>query len=364
LRADVPLATVVNVTDDAYTFLDSIAARTLLAAVPDACLIVDSTGLIRAANDTAHITFAAEPGRMVGRSVEDFLPEPDRARHRGLRARYNHDPHAREMGFGLELRALRREGDSFPVDISLSPIDVDGETYTIVSIRDITDATMLRQQVARTRREAALAEERERMARDLHDTVIQEVFAVGLSLQSLSGRSDDPTLTSRLHEAIEDLDRVIRDIRTAIFGLTNDDAWGRGFRGVILGVGADQAPSLGFEPSIDFQGPVDEIPAPIQQQLIPCLREALSNVARHASARRCDVVVSVDRGEAGEDGTVELRVEDDGVGLNEHGGTSRGAGNGLANMAARAEELGGTCQVVSGVDGGTTIAWLVPGSHS
>ncbi len=375
----------------ARTLLDSIEAHALLAAAPDACLIVDSTGRIRACNQTAADIFAVSTDDLAQLTVEQLLPAAGRQRHLELRSSFNASPTARPMGVGLDLRAQRPDGSTFPVDISLSPIEVEGETYTIAAVRDVTEAAMLRSQIAATRREAALTAERERMARDLHDTVIQEVFAVGLSLQSLAGRTDDAAFAGRVDNAIEDLDRVIRDIRTAIFGLTNDEAWGQGFRGEVLRIAAAEAPALGFEPRVDFQGPTEEIDAEPRHHLLACLREALSNVARHADAQRCDVVVSVD------EDSIELRVEDDGSGFavgaintgslmgngppgdtgngpptnsgngpptDSGNGPPRDSGNGIANLKARARELGGTCQIISEPSAGTTVAWLVPREQS
>ena len=332
-------------------FVERIEAAALLAAAPDAWLIVDGDGLICAYNDRTPVMFDRDAAELERAPVETLIPSAERGHHNELRRGYTADPTPRAMGVGLPLRAQRGDGTTFPVDISLSPIQVDGVTYIIAAVRDMTDASALREELAAVQRDAALVEDRERVARDLHDTVIQQVFAVGLSLQSLSGRSDNPTIQERLHQAIDDLDHVIRDIRTVIFGLTNHEDWGRGLKGEILRIAADESKALGFEPAIEFVGSVDQIDPVVAEQLLPTLREALSNVARHAGARRCEVTVTVSGGSA------ELRVVDDGGGP---GPASRTGGRGLPNMRARADALGGHCELIAGPVSGAQLHWSVP----
>lgn len=332
-------------------FVERIEAAALLDAAPDAWLIVDADGLICGFNDRTPAMFGRDASELERAPVETLIPAAERGHHDELRRSYTADPSPRAMGVGLSLRAQRGDGTTFPVDISLSPIRVDGITYVIAAVRDMTEASVLREELAAVQRDAALVEDRERVARDLHDTVIQQVFAVGLSLQSLSGRSDNPTVQERLHQAIDDLDHVIRDIRTVIFGLTNHVDWGRGLKGEILRIAADESKALGFEPTIEFIGSVDEIDPVVAEQMLPTLREALSNVARHAGARRCDVTLTVANGGA------ELRVVDDGAGPD---ATNSPGGRGLPNMRARADALGGYCELIAGPVTGAQLHWSVP----
>jgi signal transduction histidine kinase len=200
----------------------------------------------------------------------------------------------------------------------------------------------------------ALAEDRERIARDLHDTVIQRLFATGMSLQSTYGivRSDPATASTRIEQAVDDLDGTIKDIRNAIFGLerirSRDDT-----RGAIVDVVRDAAAALGFEPRLLLEGPVDTtVVGPLAGALVTTVREALSNVVRHAWATTVHVDV-IARDE------LVLRVSDDGVGLPPDL-RSRNIGRGLRNMRDRAEALGGTLRVDTGERGGTTVEWRVP----
>ena len=199
--------------------------------------------------------------------------------------------------------------------------------------------------------ELTLSEDRERIARDLHDTVIQRLFATGLSLQSVVPLAPDRELRSRLEEAVADLDDTIRQVRTAIFALEPPPAARSGVRARVLALSAEAARALGFEPAVRFAGPIDNAVADsVASELLASLREALSNVARHADARAVDVELSV-----GDD--VHLTVTDDGVGMRPGG---HHTGSGLLNMATRAELLGGSFSLVARPGGGTELTWRVP----
>ena len=198
----------------------------------------------------------------------------------------------------------------------------------------------------------ALVEDRERIARDLHDTVIQRLFAIGLNLQGgMRLVSHDPELLQRLTSAVEDLDVTVREIRSAIFQLHAPPAVGRSFRAVAMELSAEAGRSLGFEPSVTFDGPVDTVMTDeLADQLLAVEREALMNVAKHARATSVAMSIAVD------DATVTLRVTDDGVGI----GSVGHGGRGVANMASRAEDLGGSCTFAARDGGGTVLTWSVP----
>jgi signal transduction histidine kinase len=192
-------------------------------------------------------------------------------------------------------------------------------------------------------------EDRERIARDLHDKVIQRLFATGMALQTVARIAARPDVAARVVQAVDDLDETIREIRNTIFALQQPSR--RGLRVDVFAMASEAAETLGTEPHVHLEGPVDSVvPDPIADELLVTLHEALSNVARHAHAARVDVVVSV-----GAD--VVLRVVDDGVGIPE---TRDSGGHGVANMAKRAQELGGTFDVAARPTGGTVLEWRVP----
>jgi signal transduction histidine kinase len=199
----------------------------------------------------------------------------------------------------------------------------------------------------------ALVEERERIAADLHDTVIQRLFATGLALES-SIRLAPPALAERLETAVGDLDDTIRQIRSAIFSLQAPRTARRRLRAEILGLVTEASVSLGFEPHVQLEGPLDrDIGRAAGDHMLAGLREALSNVVRHARASRVDVTVALRP-----TGELVAMVTDDGVGLEagEHPG-----GRGLTNIARRAEAVRGSANIGPGPDGrGTRVTWTVP----
>lgn len=203
-------------------------------------------------------------------------------------------------------------------------------------------------------RHAALFEERERLARDFHDTVIQRLFTVGLTLQSIQLRVTDPVACQRLESSVDMLDDTIRQIRSTIFSLGTGGRMADGLLASVHEVVAEMGGSLGFEPSLRTDGPVDTaVGADESRELIAVLREGLANVARHAGARSVEVDLTV-----GDE--LVLRVADDGVGLPEGTPSAPTTGHGLGHLAARAERLGGSCSVAAREEGGTELRWAVP----
>jgi PAS domain S-box-containing protein len=456
-------------------------ASVLFDSSPDGIVIVDATGAIVLANEGAHRMFGYDAGRLVGLPINELVPERFRENHAADQAAYHADPHARPMGVGLELSAVRADDTEFPVEISLSPLESERGRLVIAAVRDVTErlasqahARRIQQsldaisdgvfmfdpgelcftyvnqgaieQIGRSRVElmsmgpldlmvdhdeaslralleplldkrvgsrsittrhahadghlipvevvvqcpdlgrglertvvalvrditerleteqrlrqaheaVQLLEDRERIARELHDTVIQRLFATGMSAQALAGRVGQVEVANRLEAIVDDLDTTIRDIRTAIFGLQGG-AFGNGVRATVLEVVHEAAEALGFEPRVHFVGPIDATTTPpVAEHLVPTLREALSNVARHAKATSVEVTVSgsVDR--------LVLEIADDGVGLGSaatDGPRGRYSGHGLVNMSARAEQLGGTCELRPRPVGGTELIWDVP----
>jgi signal transduction histidine kinase len=202
-------------------------------------------------------------------------------------------------------------------------------------------------------RDIALNQDRERIAADLHDTVIQRLYATGLGLEAAIPLAP-PELAERLARTVTDLDDTIRQIRSTIFALQAPSATHRGLRSQILNLAGEAAGSLGFEPRLHLDGPIDHaVPDDIAVHLMAVLREALSNVARHAHASNVEVTIRAQSGLQ-----LVASVTDDGVGM---ASTSRPGGRGMVNITRRAEELGGDVHVCSAAgQPGTTVTWQVP----
>ncbi len=198
--------------------------------------------------------------------------------------------------------------------------------------------------------ELAVVEDRERIARDLHDTVIQRLYATGLSLASGIPRARSPEVAQLLESAVDDLDTTIRDVRSTIFALRPADRSPLGLRSDVLTLAERATNALGFSPRVTFEGLVDSgVPEGLADHLLATLREALTNVSKHAVAEAVTVNVCVDS-------AVTLVVTDDGIGIPEQAG----AGSGLGNLAGRARALGGTFEVVALPDRGTRLTWSIP----
>ncbi len=204
-----------------------------------------------------------------------------------------------------------------------------------------------RERAQADRAQLAVYEDRDRIGRDLHDLVIQRLFATGLQLQGLS-RHVEPETAARISLAVDELDTTIRDIRATIFQL-NRRLDGDDLRGQVRDVVQEAERALRCPARLELHGPVDEgVPDDVRPHLLAVLREALSNVARHARASSVDVTLAI-----GPD--VLLQVVDDGAGLGEHR-----RGSGLRNMARRAEMFGGSFAIDGEVGVGTRLTWRVP----
>lgn len=196
----------------------------------------------------------------------------------------------------------------------------------------------------------ALLQERNRIARDLHDTVIQDLIAIGMQLASVGRKdpnSDRRETTARL---VDNLDDAIRRLRTSVFDLARPPREAL-LSGVVEELLVDATRVLGHAPTLTMEGDLDVVPRRVGEELLSVLRECLSNVARHAEAHSTHVGIVCGAGR------LTLAVEDDGHGVDPQ---AHPYGTGLRNMRARAEALGGAVQIVPASPGGTLVMWSVP----
>lgn len=446
------------------------AALGVFEAASDAIIVVDADGVITLANPMAHTMFGYPDGELEGTAIEALVPENRSQAHRAHRLRYRADPKARVMGDQTaRLSARRLDGSSFPVDVALSPMTLDGEAVTVAVARDVSErvraelehdtvrrsldavddavlmfdpaslqltyvnrgaeeqlgydrkrllgemtplhvlpeysdeafrqaiepvtacrvpAVLLSTNVLRADGEltpveiriqypdigadrravvaisrdvsdremaaerlrvsearVSLVEERERIGRDLHDVVIQRLFATGMQLQAALG--SPPQLLERAQATISDLDETIAAIRDTVFQLTTAEIPLE--REISLVVDRHRRASHN-QIEIEIEGPVAELGGEVGQHLVATLNELLSNVSRHAKAGLALVTIRIGS-------EVELTVSDDGVGM----ANAVHRGYGLSNVARRARELGGDLDVRSGLDGrGLLVTWTVP----
>ena len=319
----------------------------LLDGSSDGLLLVGADGRIVLSNRSAASMFGydhdgGDANGLVGRLVDDLVPDEQRDRHVGHRRRYAEHPERRPMGTDLRLFAQHRNGDMFPVEISLNPVTIDGELQTVATVRDVTE----RQEV---RARLLLHEDRARIAHDLHDLVIQRLFAAGMSLQSVTNLIESPVARDRIVAVTDELDETVRVLRSAIFSLGNHDE-SQSLGSHLTSLVEERSRHLGFTPDLLIVGTVDDLPDFVAEQLVATLTEAVSNVARHADAT--DATIRITR----TNGKVSLMVRDNGRGI---AATPKPLG-GLSNLMWRAAELGGTCSISPVEPTGTELVWQVP----
>jgi signal transduction histidine kinase len=218
----------------------------------------------------------------------------------------------------------------------------------LASFGDQAGLALDRARALADREQLAIVSDRDRIARDLHDLVIQRLFATGLQLQGVRGQVASPVVAERIDSTVADLDTTIRDIRSTIFALQQSGT--TSLRAQVTGLALEYERVLGFAPAVRTRGPIDTgVPDGFRDHLLAALREALSNAARHASAASVTVELSCD-GHG-----VTLLVTDDGVGIRPGGRES-----GLRNLRTRAADLGGELEVARAEPRGTALRLTVP----
>lgn len=265
------------------------------------------------------------------------------------------DALAVSLGVGPVLAVPFRSGDRVLGVLSLSryrgrpPFDAD-DLALVESFASQATLALEYPDARASHERLLLYADRDRIARDLHDLVIQRIFGAGMTLQALASTMGDDGPAARLSGVVDELDETIRDLRTTIFALQHDPVEAASLRLRLVELTTRASDRLGFSPRIRISGEIDTLVSPeLGEQLVAVLNEALSNVARHAQATSCDITIAVNE-------QLELWVVDDGVGMPE----DRRPRGGLRNLADRAREAGGELRV-TGHDGvGLALCWTVP----
>jgi len=290
---------------------------------------------------------------ILGRLITDPRPLrlPDLSLHPDSCGFPPHHPHMTSfLGAPVLIRG-QAFGNLYLCDKAGGGVFTDADEELVVTLASAAgiaiDNARLHARVA----DVMVMEDRDRIARDLHDTVIQRLFAIGLSLESAARLSEDPRAAERMQVAVDDLDTTIKEIRTAIFELHSSRSPVASTRQSVLELVSEAARNLGFDPTTRFDGPIDTVVVDdLAVHALAVLREALANVTRHARARSVEVRVTADTDR------LLLEVVDDGVGPPDDPDV---AGHGLRNMQDRAAEVGGTCELLGG-DVGAVLRWTAP----
>ena len=248
----------------------------------------------------------------------------------------------------MEVSLVRRNGERLPVRLHLTLVEHDESTKVVALFHDRTAELRHEAALDAVHASLAIARDRERIARNLHDNAIQRLFATGLNLQSALGREG---LDQRVSEAIDDIDETIREIRATIFTLHTPRTMLEGLEWTVRSTLAESARVLGHQPSITIEGELDLVDADLGYEVLSVMRELVTNVAKHAKATASWITLTVDGS------NLELTVADDGVGYRHESGR---AGLGLDNLVERAVERGGSASISKREPWGTIVRWQVP----
>ena len=269
--------------------------------------------------------------------------------------------HARSAGFPpghppmkrfLGVPVVTRDGHVWGNLYITEPLDDEPFSYDdellLATFGRVAGSVIDQSNLRRELRELSVAEERERLARDLHDTVIQRLFGVGLSLQMALPLTTDVNAHERLNRALDELNETIHDIRTTIFEIDQDRATEDTLRQRATALTSEVGNRLGVQAHLAMQsGLSEQVNEHCAHHTIQALREILSNIVRHSEATHIDVNIDSDGD------YLVLSVRDNGVGFDE----VSGAGRGLRNLVTRAHDLGGECVVESDLGSGTLVMW-------
>ena len=356
--------------------------QAILRTAVDPIIVIDQDGIMLRANAATTRLFKYEREELLGNNVSLLMPEPYHSEHDQYLGRYLQTGEARIIGIGREVQGRRKDGTTFPMALAVSEIVTQSGRMFTGMIHDLTPRQAAEQQLrnanetleervrertaelqasmeelANAEVELRRMQDRERIGRDLHDTVIQRLFATGMGLQSLTGRTDDVAIRQRINESVEEIDEGIKQLREAIFRLHHSSP--DPISDEITRTAEAKSMALGFTPRVQVAPNVDEIPDSVRHDLISTLQEALSNVIKHANATDAEVIVDLQQGD------LVLRVIDNGIGVGSASsqvetGHDALTGRGLENMRQRATQRSGTFELVSGSDGGTELRWRAP----
>jgi PAS domain S-box-containing protein len=353
--------------------------RALLESAPDAMVIVNDKGDIVLVNAQTERMFGYRRGDLLGKPVETLLPERFRAGHDGNRNVFFQNPRSRPMAVGLELYGQRRNGTEFPVEVSLSPLETEEGMLVSSAIRDISEQKALRERLAAAERkrfadlrryagsvQRAQEEERQRIARDLHDDLCQQLTGMKLNFEAISDdvRSNDRTLHKRVLGFSKQLEDMITDVRRMAANLrpTVLDDFGLVTALELLAREFQKLHKIHLQ--VDLQKPAKRHLGPqLEIALYRIAQEGLSNIAKHAGATRAHISLATD------DSSITLRISDNGTGFSPADVGPRKdshSGLGLIGMRERTELFGGTFTVDSGPDRGSLLTVTMPltaGTH-
>jgi PAS domain S-box-containing protein len=285
---------------------------------------------------------------LIGVGVEELVPERLRGSHFTHRQAYNDNSRVRPMGLGLDLTGRKKDGAEFPVEISLSPLQTKRGLLVTAIVRDVTERRLLEEERNLLAIQLQTEQERDRIAMDLHDGIMQDIYAAALTLELALDDSDDKRYaeSAGVERAIDQMHDIVRNVRSYVFDLRP-----RGFTGSLaealgnLSQEFQQNSQIRTEVGIEAEPQLDQATA---MAIYHIAHEALSNIRKHAGASCAYITLRF------KNGSGELEVRDDGVGFDTSVEVPE-RHRGLRNIIARARAIGGNAEVESAVGVGTIL---------
>ncbi|MEX2529957.1 MAG: PAS domain-containing sensor histidine kinase [Gemmatimonadota bacterium] len=326
---------------------------------PDGIVVVDERGVICAVNPRVLSTLGYTREELIGEPIEIMVPPDVRGRHVALRDRFMERPASRPMGADLDLRAVRKDGREFPVEVALRPASTDRGRFVIAVMRDASRERRIQRLGTGTLR--ATEEERQRIARELHDDTAQSLAATMIRLKVLA-RTQDEEDRARIHaELQEGLESLVDGVRRIARGLRPPALEDVGVEAAIRSYVRQLLAHESVETDLRLERVGDRLDLEGQLVVYRVVQEALANVVRHAQATRVEVRLELE-GE-GPHAHVVATVTDDGKGFDAEGTFMAGAGLGLIGMDERARIAGGRLTIASAPGEGCLVRLRIPALH-